>query len=408
LHCAPREPFGIALLEALAAGRPVLAPASGGPKEIVTSACGVLYEPGDAAAGAAALRALLADPARARAMGQAGRERVRGRFDRSHTRAAFADAVRPLVPGRGSPPLAPEQLTVVTVTHNSEHQLEALIDSLERHLGGVRLIVVDSDSSDGSAAVASPRAWARTIELGANLGFGTACNRGLAEVTGPVTALLNPDIELIDDSLLHLAAQALGPDHPPRLLAPLVLNGDGTRQDSVHPVPGSAADRIRALIPPALVPGPVLAPWRSRSPRRVGWAVGAALVARTETLRRLGPFDESIFMYGEDLELGLRAAANGVATWFDPRSRVLHHRAHSSAIAFGGEPFEMLARARHDVVARRLGPRRAQVDDRAQKLTFASRRSLKRALGRPTERESMQLDAMRSLRGGQAGDGPRR
>jgi hypothetical protein len=87
---------------------------------------------------------------------------------------------------------------------------------------------------------------------------------------------------------------------------------------------------------------------------------------------------------------------------------VLHHRAHSSAIAFGGEPFEMLARARHDVVARRLGPRRAQVDDRAQKLTFASRRSLKRALGRPTERESMQLDAMRSLRGGQGSDGPRR
>ena len=72
LHCADREPFGLALVEALAAGRPVVAPAAGGPLEIVTAACGRLYRPGDAAAGAAALRAALADPgapaaARARA-----------------------------------------------------------------------------------------------------------------------------------------------------------------------------------------------------------------------------------------------------------------------------------------------------------------------------------------------------
>ena len=63
LHCADREPFGLALVEALAAGRPVAAPAAGGPLEIVTPACGRLYAPGDADAGAAAVRALLADPA---------------------------------------------------------------------------------------------------------------------------------------------------------------------------------------------------------------------------------------------------------------------------------------------------------------------------------------------------------
>jgi glycosyltransferase involved in cell wall biosynthesis len=70
LHCADREPFGLVLLEALAAGRPVAAPAAGGPLEIVTPACGRLYAPGNAAAGAQALRAVLAgavDPAAARA-----------------------------------------------------------------------------------------------------------------------------------------------------------------------------------------------------------------------------------------------------------------------------------------------------------------------------------------------------
>ena len=102
-----------------------------------------------------------------------------------------------------------------------------------------------------------------------------------------------------------------------------------------------------------------LAPWRSDRPRRVGWAVGCALVARTDTLRRLGPFDERIFLYCEDLDLGLRAGEEGIETWFCPSARVLHHRAHSQREEFGGEPFELLARARREVVARRLGARRA-------------------------------------------------
>jgi glycosyltransferase involved in cell wall biosynthesis len=72
LHCADREPYGLALVEALAAGRPVVAPDAGGPREIVADGAGRLYPPGDAAAAAAAIRAVLNDPdapakARARA-----------------------------------------------------------------------------------------------------------------------------------------------------------------------------------------------------------------------------------------------------------------------------------------------------------------------------------------------------
>jgi len=62
LHCADAEPWGLALLEALACGRPVVAPAAGGPLEIVTEGVGRLYPPGDADAAVAALREVLADP----------------------------------------------------------------------------------------------------------------------------------------------------------------------------------------------------------------------------------------------------------------------------------------------------------------------------------------------------------
>ncbi len=88
LHTADREPYGLALLEALAAGRPVAAPAAGGPLELVTARCGRLYAPGDATAGAAALRAVLAD----RGAPDAARARA-ARFRADVAAARFAAAV---------------------------------------------------------------------------------------------------------------------------------------------------------------------------------------------------------------------------------------------------------------------------------------------------------------------------
>jgi hypothetical protein len=303
----------------------------------------------------------------------------------------------------GVAPLPARSLAIVTVTHDSARELQALLGSVDRHLAGARVVVVDSGSGDASAQVAREHPGVTLLELGENVGFGRACNRGLALVSEPVVALLNPDVEVIDDSLLVLAAQAARADLGERLLAPRVLNADGSLQDTAHPLPGSTADLVRSLVPPALVggrAGEAIAPWRSDRPRRVGWAVGCALVARADTLRALGPFDESLFLYGEDMELGLRAARAGVPTWLWPGARVVHHRAHSSTVAFGGEPFERLARARHEVVARSLGRRRAALDDALQLVTFATRVVGKGMLGRPGRRERAQLRAVLALRHG--------
>jgi N-acetylglucosaminyl-diphospho-decaprenol L-rhamnosyltransferase len=295
------------------------------------------------------------------------------------------------------PHVAPDSLALLTVTHNSAPELEAMLRSVDRHLPGSRVVVVDCASSDGTVALAQRWGCAVTVPLSRNVGFGRACNRGMLEVSEPVTALVNPDVEVLDGSLLALAAEALAPDRPTRLLAPLVLSSDGTRQDTAHPLPGSVAELLRAAIPPALAPGRLglaLAPWRSSAPRRVGWAVGCAVLARTETLRRLGPFDERIFLFSEDLDLGLHAAACGIQTWFWPQARIVHHQAHATRRAYGGEPFELLALARRDVISRRLGARRAQLDDVSQGLTFATRILAKRALGLAAGRERRQLQAV--------------
>ena len=290
-------------------------------------------------------------------------------------------------------------IALVTVTHDSERELAALLDSVERHLPAARVVVADSGSGDGSPALA--RSWpgeATVIELGENVGFGRATNAGVRAVEQPATVMLNPDVELLDGSLVELAAEALRAD---RLLAPLVLRPDGSREDSAQLEPIAPALLATALVPPVALPARLRAraePWRADRPRRVGWAVGCCIAARTELLRRLGPFDESAFLYAEDLELGLRAADEGVETWFWPESRVLHTGAHASSRAFGGEPFELLARRRREVVEQRRGKLRARLDDAQQMVTFADRIALKTLLRRPAERERRQLAALRRAR----------
>ena len=94
LHCADAEPYGLALVEALAAGRPVVAPAAAGPLEIVGDG-GRLYPPGDARAAAEALEAVVADPA-------AG-ARARARAEQRFPVAASAARLREALTAIGSP-----------------------------------------------------------------------------------------------------------------------------------------------------------------------------------------------------------------------------------------------------------------------------------------------------------------
>jgi starch synthase len=95
-----REAFGLVLLEAMAFGLPVVASAIEAIPEIVSAGeTGLLVPPRDPAALADACAALLADPARARQLGEAGRRRVAERFGWDRVAARMLAVLRPVPAG---------------------------------------------------------------------------------------------------------------------------------------------------------------------------------------------------------------------------------------------------------------------------------------------------------------------
>jgi starch synthase len=81
VHPARWEGFGLALLEAMLAGKPVVATrVSAAPEIVADGDTGILVPPDDPAALAEAVVALLDDPAQAAALGEAGLARARSEF----------------------------------------------------------------------------------------------------------------------------------------------------------------------------------------------------------------------------------------------------------------------------------------------------------------------------------------
>ncbi len=269
------------------------------------------------------------------------------------------------------------------------------------HLDGSQeLVVVDNASSDDpEAAMGEWKGPSRFVALDSNRGFGPASNVGVAEAGAPATVLLNPDTELLDDGLDRLAAAAL---ELAGLVGPRVLNADGSLQASASGPEVGLWPWVRALVPGFAQPASIQArtePYRLERRVAVTWLNGACVSGPTAVLRRLGPFDPALHMFGEDVDLGLRAAAAGVGSWFDPVAcRIVHHGQGSSTLVYGSrEGWRPTGALNWRAALRRAyGPRRERLGWLALRFNLRLRLLAKTALGRASDRDREAVRAARS------------
>jgi GT2 family glycosyltransferase len=234
----------------------------------------------------------------------------------------------------------------------------------------------------------------RLIALERNLGFGPANNLGVERAETDVVVLLNPDTLIVDDSLARLAELAA---RERALFGSRLLNEDMTRQISAFPAVAGWESALISIWPGALMPRALrrrCEPWRWDERVRVGWLSGACLVARRQLLAEFGPFDEQLPLYGEDSDLGLRAARRGVASIFAPDvARVVHLGSRSGAQKFDDVGTRRKLESRRWIVRNRFGPGRAGFDLAMQFALYGLRWLAKTALRRDGSIERIWLRA---------------
>ncbi len=233
-----------------------------------------------------------------------------------------------------APIAAPPRVTAVIVSYNTRDDLRRCLSSLRDHAElPCRMVVVDNASADGSAdMVQAEFPEARLIRNRENVGFSRANNQGLREAAGPYVLVLNSDAALIPGALPALVALL---DARPRVgaLGPRTLNPDGSVQVSFGPALTPLAEwRQRRLVrgvkrrdAEALAEAEARAALESEP----DWVSGSCLLARKEALDTVGGFDETFFLYEEDVDLCLRLRRAGWSVVFTPAATVVHHLGRS-------------------------------------------------------------------------------
>jgi len=246
-----------------------------------------------------------------------------------------------ILPDGGIVPAKPTVDVGVVTWNSAELTATALRRLLDTDQGcDLRLLVRDNASSDGTAEILAERVPEAEIEAGReNLGFARGMNRLLSRAEAPWFFVLNPDAWPDAGAIATLVATALA---RPRAAAvvPRIENPDGSLQHSTYPFPSlrvAASTLVGAhRIGPARADRMQLeGSWMHDRARLVDWAIGAAMLLRREALDDVGSFDETYFMYVEDLEWCWRARRLGWEVFFEPAAVVKHVGNASGAMGYG-------------------------------------------------------------------------
>lgn len=223
-------------------------------------------------------------------------------------------------------------IDVIIVNWNSGGLLKNCIQSIPAALDGSfilnRVIVVDNDSSDNSLNFKFDQNLpVSLIKNQENTGFARACNQGAFGSEADFLLFLNPDTVLYNTSLSNPSRFLAGNPEVGIVGVQLVNeNGDVARNCARFPTPFRMIYQSFGLdkIFPRIFPGHFMIEWDHLSDREVDQVMGSFFMIRRDLFLRLKGYDESFFVYFEDLDLALRAKKLGYSSYYFSGTRIYH------------------------------------------------------------------------------------
>lgn len=219
------------------------------------------------------------------------------------------------------PTIAPVTADVVIPTWRARELLERCLSAIYADQSPKRVIVVDNASGDGTAELVREEFPEVTlVELPDNFGFGRAVNAGVRAGEGDAIVLVNNDVLVapgfVDAIVAPLASPAVG------MVAGLTTIPETDLVDAF----GIELDRAlagynRGRHAPVGTPA-----------GRLAMPSGGAAAYRRGAWEAVGGFDEALFAYGEDVDLGLRLRSLGWEAAAAPAARGVHLGSASAGV----------------------------------------------------------------------------
>jgi hypothetical protein len=227
-------------------------------------------------------------------------------------------------------------LSIIIVNHNTKKLTAQTIDSVLKTSGDVSLeIIVADNSSRASEVYESTSNKVRVVPNIANKGFGHACNIGVNYAVGRYILFLNSDT-LMQENTLRRSIEYMDANSDIGCLGVKNVLTDGSVDSSGKrgfPTPFNSLCYLLGLS--KLFPkskrfgGYKLSYLSDNEINDVDSVSGAFMLIPKSVLNRVGLFDESIFMYGEDIDLCYRIKQSGLRVVYYPEVFFIHLKGQS-------------------------------------------------------------------------------
>ena len=152
-----------------------------------------------------------------------------------------------------------------------------------------------------------------------NPGFATAANRGAAKLTNELILFINPDAELVPNTI-HKAVQLMLKEQKIGVIGLMLCGPDYQNETNCYGPP---------VTPISLFLRHILSKPTPLKTQPTGWVSGGAMIIKRSIFNKLSGFDPRFFLYWEDVDLCLRARQNGWAVYIMPSIKVIHERGAS-------------------------------------------------------------------------------
>lgn len=283
-------------------------------------------------------------------------------------------------------------VVIVIVTHCSAADIVTCLESVEAHTSvTARVVVVDNASDDGTADLVAERfPEVDLVRSERNLGFAGGVNLGAGRHRGRYLLLLNPDTELRGPAIDRLVRVAdRHPDH--RIYGGRVVHRDTGREGlsawrlpSLWSLTCFALGLNRAFARTRLFDPTIITGVPRHGTLEVGGVSGCLQLIDTTLWQELDGFDDTYFMYGEDVDWAIRARTAGARPVLVGEAEI-HHEIGGSSTSVAKRVMVLTGTA--TVLRRRWSPLRAWLGLRLMWLGTAVRGPVANTIRRVTRRE---------------------